>query len=687
MLADQLSILEKKEQNLLALCNDPTTYVTTAKVQSSLNVIHDEFDDLNDILKDIDIVSEDIKSKLLLLDIERKNVLKLKESLKSLSSFKVAVIQGSELIKLNKYNEIFLLFSQTSNIPDFKRLEAIPPKTEFPIQQLFVKLQDELLVHLNTVVPDTIPDIIQLLNNYFAIYKQQQGISVFIKSIKVIFDAQLTQIQQQGTDAVLILIKCMDAIHHLLHKVHQGLSSTNANKSQYAPLYSQLFVYFQELIVQLFKKWISARQFGKLVAELKTLDLKQRGEDLILYLDCTVDLKDLSKYCNEMSSVISRYYKLAYFSELNGLYDLKQKQNPLFQLTNDLYAQYKIMEVVYIQSCFSKFFLNFTIEGDSLSIVEDSVYLLKSAYSRIVGLGNTIYIDDMLYGLATISNKLLIDNLVKMFEYSLKFDSKEDELYMLPILLLKEIDDFNNKLDGIHNTVIDSIRKNYKESDLGEQISNLFVTRFDWNFKNEQMDLLIKQFYNNHLKRGLTTNCRKLFRDIVKNGNLSKYVIPMDINNTMLESKLIGNNPVLEVILNNNFGEFSAFKNDVFLRLFLESADIIVDKFTEAVFESCMNSRGAAFLERDTRSLMTQLDNYFHTACSSEIYFQKHFLLRAKFSKLLEISIIVNCSSIVEASEMIHDPSYQFILNAGEIRKCLLLRNDFKLEEVAKLKI
>eukprot|EP00835_Amoeboradix_gromovi_P001527 NODE_71_length_23666_cov_0.239403.p4 type:complete len:686 gc:universal NODE_71_length_23666_cov_0.239403:18750-16693(-) len=685
MLQDQLAILEKKEESLLEFCKDPTIYVTTVRVQESLNKIRDDFEDLNDILLGIDSVSKDVKSKLFQLDVERKNILKLKESINSLTSFKFAVLRGYELAEKQQYDDIFSLFENTSHIPDFKRLDVIPPKSDKPIQTVFTNLQEVLLQHLSKQKPTAIYDLIQLLKNYFTIYKENQGISVFIKSVKIIFDEQLQQIQQQPIEPIMILIKCMDAFSHLIVKLYNGLHDKVGDRASFL-FFDKFYKYVEDLISQLLSKWQSTRNFNKLVAELKTLELTKR-EDGILVIDSQVDLKELSKYCIEMSSVMDRFYKLVNFSELHKLYDFKK--SVLTSTINEIWHQYKVIEVVYIQSCFSKFFINFKLSPgeNDMSIVEDSIHLLKASYMRATLLGNPNFIDDMLYCLSTISNRLLIDNLVEMFKFSLRFE--HDEMNNLPLLLLQEMDDFNNKLDSIHNDVIQHVGKlksKYDDAHV-QAVEQLFIKRFDWNFKSDQLDTLINQFYNNQLKRSLTVNCKKLFRDIVKVGNSSKYMVAVDVNNTMMESRLLGNNPTLDVILNVNFGEFSTFKNDVFVRLLMESVDVIVDRYVDAVYECSMNLKGAAFFEKDTRSLQKALDDYFHKNCTSDLYFIKHQLLRGKFSKLLEIAIIVNCETISEVNELIHDPSYQWQLTTQEMRKCLLLRNDFRIEDVAKLKI
>ena len=687
MLQDQLQLLEKKELNLLEYCNDPMTSVTTAKVQDKLIVVKDDFENLNELLKEIDQSSQDIKSKLIVLDTERRNICKLQELITSLTQFKVAILQGTELLKENKYVEILGLFSIHLEVPDFKRLQVIPPTTNEPIQLLFERLQNQLSLYLATQTPTTIPGMIGLLKSYFLIYKNDQGITIFIKSIKSMFDEQLAQIQEKPIESIVVLIKCMDGLQYLSVKLHEGLKESIGDQACIL-FFEKFYKYTDDLVCQLYKKWLSSRTFNRVVAELKTLDLKKR-EDGILYIDTIMDLKDLSKYCNEHSSVLDRYFRMLNYSELNKLFDFKKSS--LFAMVTETWQQYKIIEVVYLQSCLSRFFLNFNLHADNVefTLIEESVHLLKSCYTRAISLGNIVYIDDMLYCLNTIATRLLIENLVQLFSYALTFEGTEEDPYTVPIVLLKEIDGFNDKLDGIHNHTIQQITKLTQKinSSHSESVEKLFLKRFDWNFKPNQIDDLIRKFYNAQLKRSLLANCRKLFRDVLKIANTSKYVIPIDISNTMLESKLLGNNPTIDIILNQNFGEFSMFKNDVFVRLLMESVDVIVDRYLESLFDSCMNLRGAVFYEKDVRSLQKVLDDYFHKNCLSDVYFKNHQLLRNKFSKLTEIAIIVNCDDLKEAEEMIHDPSYQWSLSAQEIRKSLLLRNDFKLEEVAKMKI
>ena len=183
MFRNQLHVLEQKEAALTAVCGAVKTQISAQDIQEKTEGIKKQFHQLNAVLSGIQDSSAELQAQLSDLDKERKSLLAMRDNVAHIQHFKAALIEAKGLIDEAQSQQAIDCF-EFDNMPDMQLVDLAPPHIDEPSQMIFEDIQQSLVAYLHTIVPETIPEMIEQLRQYIRIFKLSLGTSVFIKHIQ-----------------------------------------------------------------------------------------------------------------------------------------------------------------------------------------------------------------------------------------------------------------------------------------------------------------------------------------------------------------------------------------------------------------------------------------------------------------------------------------------------------------------
>ncbi|CAF0710418.1 unnamed protein product [Brachionus calyciflorus] len=459
--------------------------------------------------------------------------------------------------------------------------------------------------------------------------------------------------------------------------------------------------------VRILNKFKEARQLNNILRNIQLMSNFNRNPNPGQKFEDKFDPRDLDELLTEITLISARselyknFITKSIMTDLNGIQNqntaesLKTKINQVNSFINscdlqcaiqELIGQYSLLENFFMTENINKAIQMDTITKDSLtsSVVDDVFFIIKKCIKRSLVSDNVDGCCAMFNNCSTVLESIYKDHFYSKLKlgYPSGFDltqaiksrfQNSEQIEKQKVYFLVTLNNIEKSIECvtmIKKSFEDYISKLFNQETQSSK-DKLNTCLNDLNSVGNRLKELLEYGFNqlnsNEIRPRIKQWCEQYS---VLNHKITEDEFNQNDSNDPFIQNFVKN---LDQMLNSLKDSLSEKNKETFTSLLASETAILLEK---SILKCSFSKYGGVQLDKEIRFLINYLTS------------QTSWSTREKFARLSQISILLSLENLNELFEYWNSPlAITWRLTPNEIRQLLLLRSDFKAEEVRNLKL